>query len=257
MPATLVFGGLGCGALLAGTGLALWGGYRPDRWLAQAIRAIRWLASICLLIATLIIGIGGLGLLPPFLSIEGTLRANGAFSRWMLLATLAAPPGLRRRSHSDPQPFSQWRTAMLILPALTFTGAGLFGAASSAGTDAIASPISLIGLLTIICGGFGARAMGQALAGIVASPSKEAVFASRITYTLLTLLIGSTALGRLWQEGIAYGIAYMGTAIEGGLTGVWLAWSAVLLGPSRPQWLRPALTVAVGLILLVVVFSFT
>jgi hypothetical protein len=253
MPVTLIFGGLGCGALLAGTGLALWGGYRPDRWLAEAVRAIRWLASICLLLTTLIIGIGELGLLPRFLRIEGTLGANGAFSHWILLATLAAPPGLRRRNHSDPQPSSQWRAAMLILPALAFTGAGLFGATSSPGTDAIATPISLIGLLTIICGGFGARAMGQAMAEIVAPPSKESVSASHITYTLLTLLIGSSALGRLWQEGIAH----MGTAIAGGLTGVWLAWSAVLLGPSRPQWLRPALTVTVGLILLVVVFSFT
>ena len=253
MPATLVFGGLGCGALLTGSGLALWGGYRPDRWLSEAIRAIRWLASICLLIATLVGWMGEFGLLPRFSSIEGTLGANGAFSRWILLATLAAPPGLRRRDHSDPQPFSQWRTVMLILPALTFTGAGLFGATSSPGTDAIATPISLIGLLTIICGGLGARAMGQALAKIIASPTEEAVSASRITYTLLTLLVGSTALGELWQEGIVH----LGTAIAGGLTGVWLAWSAVLLGPSRPQWLRPALTVAVGSLLLLVAFSFT
>jgi hypothetical protein len=253
VPATLIFGGLGCGALLAGTGLALWNGYRPDRWLSVAIRAIRWLASTCLLIATLIIGIGELGLLPRFLSIEGTLRPNGAFSRWILLATLTTPPGLHRRSHSDPQPSSQWRTAMLILPALTFTCAGLFGAASSPGTDAIAPPISLPGLLTIICGGFGARAMGQALAEIVAAPSEETVSASRFTHTLLTLLVGSTALGRLWQEGIVH----LGTALAGGLTGVWLAWSAALLGPSRPRWLRPALTVAVALLLLLVAFNFT
>jgi len=253
VPATLVFGGLGCGALLAGTGLALWGSYRPDRWLSAAIRAIRWLASICLLIATLITWMGELGLLPRLSSIEETFGVNGAFLRWILLATLAAPPGLRRRDHSDPQSFSQWRTVMLILPALTFTGAGLFGITSSPGAGAIATPISLVGLLTIICGGFGARAMGQALAEIVTSPAEEAVSASRITYTLLTLLVGGTALGKLWQEGIVA----MGTAVAGELTGVWLAWSTVLLGPGRPQWLRPVLTVAVGMLLLLVTFSFT
>jgi hypothetical protein len=253
VPATLVFGGLGCGALLAGTGLALWGGYRPDRWLLAATRATRWLASICLLIATLVTWMGVLGLVPRFLSLEGTLGVNGAFSRWLLLATLAAPPGLRRRHHSDPQLCSQWRPVILILPALTFTGAGLIWATSSPGTDAIAAPISLTGLLTVICSGFGARAMGHALAEIIASPTEEAVSASRFTHTLLTLLVGSTALGKLWQEGIVH----LETAVAGGLTGVWLAWSAVLLGPSRPRWLRPALTMAVGLLLLLVAFNFT
>jgi hypothetical protein len=250
---TLAFGGLGFGVLLAGTGLALWGGYRPDRWPSTAIRATRWLASICLLVATLITWMGMLGLLPRFLGIEGTSGVNGVFSRWLLLATLTAPPSLRSCDHADPQPRSQWRPVILILPALTFIGAGLAWAISSPSTDTIAAPISLTGLLTAICGGFGARAMGQALAEIVDPSTKEAVSASRFTHTLLTLLVGSTALSKLWQEGIVH----LGTAVAGGLTGVWLAWSAVLLGPTRPRWLRPALTVAVGLILLLVAFNLT
>jgi hypothetical protein len=134
-----------------------------------------------------------------------------------------------------------------------FIGAGLTWVFSSPGSDAITAPISLTGLLTVICGGFGARAMGQALAEIVFSPTEEAVSTSRFTHTLLTLLVGSTALGRLWQEGIVH----LGTAVAGSFTGAWLAWSAVLPGPARPRWLRPALTVAVGLILLLVAFNFT
>jgi hypothetical protein len=42
-----------------------------------------------------------------------------------------------------------------------------------------------------------------------------------------------------------------GTASEGGMAGVWLAWSAAWLGPRQPPRLRAALTAVAASLLIV------
>jgi hypothetical protein len=253
------------GALLAAIGLGLWGHERHPRELARAVGTVRWLAGALLAIGAVLAWVREPGPASPAPEL-------------ILMAALAAPPGLP--FHRCPL---DWRDTALILPALILAGAGLFQVTSSTGatTQATLEPTALA---ITICGGLGARALGQALYWTIApasrftsptpDPSSESATdtdeetpplspavaeedpgapmesASAVTYALLTLLAGGVTMFNLWRQGTVWGA----TASEGGLASVWLAWSAAWLGPRRPLRLRALLTIvaASSLILLAV-----
>jgi hypothetical protein len=257
--------GVANGTLLAAIGLGLWGHKRHPRELARAVGAVRWLAGALLAIGTVLARVREPGPAVPAPEL-------------ILMAALAAPPGFR--FHRRPL---DWRDTTLILPALILAGAGLFQVASSASIAAQAA-LEPTALAITICGGLGARALGQALYWTIApasgvtspapDPSRESATdtreetasasptvaeeepgvpmerASAVTYALLTLLAGGVAIVNLWRQGTVWGA----TASESGLAGVWLAWSAAWLGPHRPLRLRALLTIvaASSLILLAV-----
>jgi len=226
MPAIAIFTGLACGMLLSAVGLVLWDGFRQMTGLSQAVQVVGWLAGGLLLIGALLAWWGGRSLSAPAL-------------RLTLMAALAAPPRICRR------PRSSWGSLMLILPAPVLAGAALFWASEPVVTGADSLPVALAELAVIICGGLGARALGEGLREIVAS-TPQVEWPSAAAHALLTLLVGGTALVNLWQRGAVWG----GTTGEVRLAGAWLTWSAARLGPRQPPRLRAVLIAVVAAILI-------
>jgi len=233
MPAAVIFTGLACGTLLAAAGLALWGIFRQVPGLSHAVRAIGWLAGVLLLIGALFAWQGDHSISTPAL-------------RLILIAALAAPSGIHR------QYLSPWNNAMLILPALILAWAGLLWASRPVAGE-FGSPLVLpVELAIVVCGGLGARVLGEALSMIAAqTPHSERL--TTATYVLLTLLVGGTALVNLWQRGTVWG----GTTSEGGLAGMWLAWSAIRLGPRQHPRLRAGLTVVAASLLILMALTYS
>ncbi len=223
MPAAVgVFTGLACGALLTVMGLAVWAGLRRTPDLLRAVQAVNWLAGAFLLIGALLAWWHD-----PTLSVPA--------SRLALMAALAAPLGTLRS-------YSSWESVARALPALILAGILLWGPPGLASAEGG----SLVSLALAICGGLGARAMGEAL-GL--SPHVE--WPSFATYVLLTSLVGGVALVNLWQRGTGWG----GLVGEGGLVGAWLAWGAVWLVARRSPRLRAVLTVVAASSLIVTVVT--
>ena len=264
MPALVILVGAGNGALLAAIGLGLWGHRRRPLELARAVVAVRWLAGALLLIGAVLAWMAGSGTAAPV-------------PQLILMAALAAPPDIRRRHLNR-------RSTMLILPALILAGIGLFYVTSSAAATA-RTTLKPMALGITICGGLGARALGQALYG-AAAPASRAVLpapgpsgesgtdsdeetllpspsaegeglrvqvesASAITYALLTLLVGGMAIVHLWRQGTVSGATASAGGLAGELTGVWLAWSAAWLGPRQPLRLRALLIIGAASSLIV------
>ncbi|HEY68257.1 MAG TPA: hypothetical protein G4N97_08315 [Thermoflexia bacterium] len=227
MPVTVVFTGLACGMLLTAVGLALWGGFRQVPRLSHAVQAIGWLAGVTLLIGVL-------------LTWQENHNASIPAIRLMLMAALAALPNPHRRCASS------WDSAIPILPALILAGVGLFWSPESVGTGLGHRPVAPMELAIVICGGIGARAMGEALSEIATlAPHVEWSFTA--AYMLLTLLVGEMALVNLRQWGTLWG----GASGESGMTGAWLIWSAAWLAPRQHVRLRAALTIVATLLLIV------
>jgi hypothetical protein len=246
--AVVIFTGFACGTLLTAVGLVLWGGFHQVAGLSDAVRVLRWLAGGLLLIGAALAGYGDRALATPLLCLA-------------LMAALAAPPGIRRgsrRSHGSP---------ISIVPALLLTGLALFSAtqrpAGFAVTEMGGRPSTWVGLAMAVCGGLGARALGAALGDIVNPPvhtdaaapgegeGPEAKGVAGVTYAALTVLMGVTAVLNLWQQGTMW----VGARGEGGLAGVWLAWSAAWLGQGGSPRLRAGLTALAALLLVVVVVA--
>ncbi|RLC81033.1 MAG: hypothetical protein DRJ03_12985 [Chloroflexi bacterium] len=221
MPAVGVFAGLACGVLLTAIGLAVWEGFRQTPDLARAARVVNWLAGTLLLAGALLAWWGDPALSAPA-------------SRLLLMATCAAPVGTHHH-YSKP-----WGNAARVLPALVLTGVALFGSLGPASAESGA----LMSLMLVVCGGLGARMMGEAL-----SLSTDAEWPFTATYALLTLLVGGVALVNLWQRGTVWS----GRPGEGGLVGAWLAWSAAWSSPRRYPRLRTGLIVIAALFLIVTV----
>ena len=233
MPTAVIFTGLACGTLLAAAGLALWGIFRQVPGLSHAVRAIGWLAGVLLLIGTLFAWQGDHSISTPTL-------------RLILIAALAAPSGIHR------QYLSPWSSIMLILPALILAWAGLLWASRPVAGE-FGSPLVLpVELAIVVCGGLGARVLGEALSTIAAQTSHSERLITA-TYVLLTLLVGGTALVNLWQRGTVWG----GTTSEGGLAGTWLAWSTTRLGPRQHPRLRAGLTVVAASLLISMALTYS
>lgn len=225
--------GLACGMLLAASGLILWGGFkRMPPGLPYAVQIIRWLAGGLLLIGAVLAWPEEHSLFTP------TLRLT-------LMAALAAPPEIHRRSHSS------WDNLMPILPALILAGTSLFWTTEPIETGAGSLPVIMVELAIITCGGLGARALGHALSEITTS-TLQVEWPSAAAYTLLTLLISSTAMVNLWQRGTIWGW----TTGESRLAGAWLAWSAAWMGPRRPPRLRTVLIAVAASLLIILAIGY-
>lgn len=218
--------GLACGALLAAVGLTLWDGLRQMPGISRSAWVLGWVAAALLLIGALLIWQGDHGV--PAL-------------RLILMAALAAPPGLRRRRPSH------WSNVMFILPALALAGAGFFLISKPVADEAVSLPVRPVEIAIVVCGGLGARALGKALSVIATPLSTPELGAFAVTYTLLTLLVGGTALANLWQRGTMWGES----ASEAGLAAVWLAWSAAWLGLRQHPRLRAGLIVVAAALFIV------
>jgi hypothetical protein len=235
-PMTLICTGMACGALLATIGLMLWGSSRPVPRLSHAVRATRWLAGALLLVGTLYAWL-----------LDHSLSAPAA--RFALMGALAALPEIRRRSSLQAHPDN----ALLILPALILVGGSLSWKAESGGSEPGDLPATLVVLALTVCGGLGARALGQRLSQISTQcpPVEEPPRSAAAAYALLTLVAGGTALVSLLRQGAVWS----SSADEGRLASAWLAWSAVWAGPRQPAWLRALLMTIAALLLIVLVIG--
>jgi hypothetical protein len=229
VPGTAILAGLACGALLTTAGFALWHALRPLPGLSQAVQALGWLAGALLLSGALSARLGGGGF-PPWVP------------HLLLMAALATPaasrslPGPRRSA-------ALWDDFLRLLPPLALAWAGLLCTATLVGGEVSGPPVGGgppaqgLELAIVVCGGLGARALGQAFGEIVTSTPGVA-WPSAAAYAWLTVLVGGVALASLAQRGSVWD----GTPAETGLAGVWLAWSAAWLSPRQPARLRTALT---------------
>ena len=229
MQLTVILIGLACGALLVAAGLTLWNGLRQTPGLSRAAWVLGWVAAALLLIGALLVWQG-----------EHDVPAL----RLILMAALAAPPGIHRRRPSH------WSNVMFILPALALAGAGFFWLSRPVAGETVSLPVRPVGIAIVVCGGLGARALGAALSVIATPPHPPELGAFAVTYALLTLLMCGTALVNLWQRGTMWG----GSASEAGLAAVWLAWGAAWLGPRQRPRLRAGLIVVAASLLIVLVF---
>jgi hypothetical protein len=230
VPVVLIFTGFSCGMLLTAVGLVLLDGFRQVPGLPRAVQVIGWLAGAMLLIGLVLVWRGDRSL--PIAAL-----------RLILMAAVAAPPGIWRRCGSP------WSNLMLILPAPILAGIGLFWASRAVGAGPDSSLVTPVEWAVIICGGLGIRALGEVLSAIAASISYvgRSIAAA---YVLLTLLVGGTALVNLWQQGTVGG----GAIGEGGVVGAWLVWSVAWLGLLRQPRLRTVLTGVAALLLISLAF---
>lgn len=249
MSAVAIFTGLACGTLLAAVGLALWNGFRQVPGLFHAVRALGWLAGALLLIGVL-------------LAWRGDPSHSPFVLRLILMAALAAPPGIPRRRQSS------WGSAVRLLPVLILAAAGLFWTSEPADAEVSSALVGPVAWAVAICGGFGARALGEALSDIIAPPSPPKPALSKVeglggaegalewpsvaAYVLLTLLVGITALVNLWQRGSLWG----GSASQSGLAGAWLVWIAARPGPRQRSRLRAGLIVVAASLLIVIAVKY-
>ena len=222
--ATTIFVGLACGTLLTAVGLAAWNSFPHLPVLSRAARAVGWLAGALLLIGALFAWPG-----------------SALAFRLILMAALAAPPHRRRDA--------PWNDVLLLLPALALAGGGLLYSLEHVQPEVGSHPATPVEIALLICGGLGARALGEALSNVAASTSPAEP--SSLAYVLLTLLVGGAALASLWQRGTVWA----GAANEGALAASWLAWSAARLGPRQHHRLRAGLTIVAASLLVATVMK--
>ncbi len=242
MPIAALFTGLAWGMLLAAVGLALWDGFRPIPGLSRAVWVIGWLAGTLLLAGAMLVWWEG-------------YRLSSLALRLILMAALAAPSGIRHH-HRSPSP---WGNAVRTLPALILAGVALFQITEP--TIGNGSPlVTPVELAMVICGGLGARALGEASSEFtnltlhIEQPTLSTITESfTITYALLTLLVSGIALVNLWQRGMIW----KGATEEGMLAGTWLAWSAAWLGPRKRPRLRAILVILATLLLFWTILRFS
>ena len=232
MLGTMILAGLACGALLTTAGFALWHALRPLRGLAQAVQGLGWLAGALLLSSALSAWLNGGDFVP-------------CVPHLLLMAALAAP--------ADPyHPVIPWHGFLRLLPPLALAWAGLICAAIPVGTEASGlqvsgGPLALgLELAVVVCGGLGARALGQAFGEAITS-TPGLTWPSAAAYAWLTVLVGGVALANLARRGSVWD----GTSTEAALASVWLVWSAAWLSLRHPSRLHAALTCLAAAFLIV------
>ncbi len=219
--------GLALGLLLGGVGLTVASRFRDLGDLRPAIRTINSLATAAMLISV---------------PLGGWKAAQIPEPAWRLaiVAFLATP----LIEHSDTP--SSWNLALFSSPAVLVGGMALFWTMMAAPTSADGSPISLLRLLIVLCGGIGARLLGEALQTLaLKAPARDWPLSAMSV--ALTLLAGGLGLLNLWQRGTAW---HGDSIVQRGLISIWLAWLGAWMWPRRYPRIRAGLTVVAALLLI-------
>jgi hypothetical protein len=243
--------GVACGLLVGAVGLSLLVG--PSAGLRRP-PAVRIVAAAA---ATLLLGAGAIAFWEhcsqALSNGQGLWRgvSNGLLSRPVRLALMAALAAVPWGKLGSREPRTD---VVFLMPSLA--GAGLaFLLAPDVGStlpDAVLADASVAAVLraaaVLACSAISTRALAGSLAAI-SSPDETALqaSASRLSYFLLTTVVGGTGLAALLLRGSPWGIA----ADEGALAAAWAAWTAVWFGGELSPRLREGLSaVASGLVAL-------
>ena len=229
MPLVVAFSGLACGMLLVAFGAAIWDACRESSKLHHAAQAIDWLAGAMLAAGAVASWRDGITLAAPAL-------------RLLLMAAIASPRVAPRR-HA-----SAWHGVARLLPALLLAVAGLslnFRPDSGEAGGVGLTTSGLAALAAVACGGMGARALGEAVGGIISASSPTEGWTVGAAYAMLTLLVSVLGMAYLWRRGTIWGE----TTSTAMVAGTWLAWSGAVLGRRLPSGPRNGVIVAAALLL--------
>ncbi len=236
--------GLGSGMLLAAVSFGLWSGYRGARALSRGAHAAAWGAASVLVVSALLGWGSGLPALESLIGVVDRGVLEGPVLSLILMAALAIP--LKVDTGVESSQNAPWSCTLLYLPALLLTLVALAYIATPGTAVLSASWVTPIRFSLAVCGGLGARALGQSLC-VIATGIPRVEWPGTLTYGLTTLLVGSAALMNLWQRGRLWGGA--DPVLRGGMAGAWLAWSADWFMPRRYPRLRVMLMIVAAFLL--------
>jgi hypothetical protein len=233
--------GLSWGMLLVALGFGLWGRLRGTRGLSHSAHVAAWGAAGVLVIGALLGWGSGLPALESLIGAVDRQALEGPVLSLTLMAALATP--LRIGAPEE----APRNCALCYLPAWLLTSAALIRTVRPSVAILSGDWVTPVRFSLAVCGGLGARAMGQSLHLLVTGVS-YVEWPGTLTYGLTTLLSASVAFVNLWQRGALW--AGANPALRGGITGAWLAWSADRLAPRRYPRLRAVLTIVAALLLI-------
>ncbi len=232
--------GSGCGLLLVAMSLALLGAAREVPSPSPGAHVAARGAAGVLVVGALLAWGSGLPALEALLGVAGEGALEGPVLSLTLMAALAIPLRVIAPRRSA------WGSALLYVPAWLLALVALGWIAVRGGSDVGGDWITPIRFSLAVCGGLGARAVGQSLQLMVADATRVE-WPGTVTCALLTALTGAAGLVNLGQRGMLW--AGADAVLRGGLAGAWLAWTADWLTPRRHRRLRPLLTVVAGVLL--------
>ena len=241
MSVVAILVGLGCGMLLAAVGFGLVSGYRGAPALSRGAYAAAWGAAGVLVVAALLAWGSGLPALESIIGVVDRQALEGPVLSLILMAALAVPLKV------DAPQEAVWGCALLYLPAWLLALAALVQIVTPAATVLSAEWVSPVRFSLAVCGGLGARALGQSL-HVIAAGIPYVEWPGALTFGLTTLLFGSASFVNLWQRGTLWVGA--DPVLRGGIVGAWLAWSADWLMPRRYPRARGALTIVAALLMI-------
>jgi len=241
MSVVVILIGLSCGMLLAAVTLGLWCGYQGVRALSRGAHAAAWGAAGILVVAALLAWGSGLPALESLIGVVDRQAMEGPVLSLILMAALAIPLKV------DIPQKALWSCALLFLPALGLALTALVQVVTPGAAALSPDWVTPVRFSLAVCGGLGARALGQSLHAMMAGIA-YVEWPGALTYGFTTLLVSSAALTNLWQRGALWEGA--DPVLRGGIVGAWLAWSADWLAPRRYPSLRSALTIVAALLLI-------
>ena len=233
--------GLSCGLLLAAVALGLGSGYRGGRSLLRGAQAAAWGSAGVLVLGALLTWGSGLPALESLIGVIDRGALEGPVLSLVLMAGLAVPLKVER-----PE-VALWSCGLLYLPAWLLSTAALVEMSTPSTAPLDTGWITPVRFSLAVCGGLGARAVGQSLQ-LMATGIPAIAWPGQLAYGLMTVLVGSATLINLWQRGRMW--AGPDPILRGGITGAWLAWTADWLAPRRHGRLRAGLTIVAGLFLI-------
>lgn len=234
--------GLGCGMLLAAVSFGLWGGFQGAQALSRGAHAAAWGAAGVLVVGALLAWGSGLPALESLIGVVDRGALEGPVLSLILMAALAIPLKV------DVRQEALWSCALLYVPAWVLALAALVRIVTPGGAVPSTDWVTPVRFSLAVCGGLGARALGQSLR-LMTDDAPYVAWPDELAYGLTTLLFGAVTLANLWQRGRVW--SYADPVLQGGIVGAWLVWSADWLAPRRHRRLRALLSIVAALLLMV------
>jgi hypothetical protein len=229
--------------LLVAMILSVLSGFLGARALSRGTHAVAYGAAGVLVIGALLTWGSGLPALESIVGVVDREILEGPILSLVLMAALAVPLKITVSQEV------LWGRGLLYLPAWLLALISLIQIVTRGAGVPTGKWVTPIRFSLAVCGGLGARAIGQSL-HLMTTRAWDFEWPGTFVYGLMTPLIGTAALVDLWQRGVLWIGA--DPVLRGGIAGAWLTWSASWLTPRCLPKLRLALTMLAGLLLIIV-----